>query len=154
MQKSRSLPPCCGKPTFSSYLDFTLKPCKGLHLFILCCFIIYVHRGCNIRVSHNLLNNLQVSFVLTKASQNVCRKWWQLKCGNSSGSRRSSFASSSSFALQFFFEFDVLIPKGIECHLAGLINKKVVLQVLLYLLLHITKRSPALLSFRNFVGCY
>src|SRR5690554_222408 len=55
---------------------------------------------------------------------------------------------------QFFLEFDVLIPKGNECHLAGLINKKVVLQVLLYLLLHITKRSPALLSFRNFVGCY
>ena len=55
---------------------------------------------------------------------------------------------------QFFLEFDVLIPKGIECHLAGLINKKVVLQVLLDLLLHITKRSPALLSFRNFVGCY
>lgn len=89
-----------------------------------------------------------------KRVQNVCRKWWQLKCGNSSGSRRSAFASSPSFALQFFFEFDVLIPKGIECHLAGLINKKVVLQVLLYLLLHITKRSPALLSFRNFVGCY
>lgn len=89
-----------------------------------------------------------------KRVQNVCRKWWQLKCGNSSGSRRSAFASSSSFALQFFFEFDVLIPKGIECHLVGLINKQIVLQVLLYLLLHITKRSPALLSFRNFVGCY
>ena len=55
---------------------------------------------------------------------------------------------------QFFFEFDVLIPKGIECHLAGLINKQVVLQVLLYLLFHITKRSSALLSFRNLVGCY
>ena len=55
---------------------------------------------------------------------------------------------------QFFLEFDVLIPKGIECHLVGLINKQIVLQVLLYLLLHITKRSPALPSFRNFVGCY
>ena len=29
-----------------------------------------------------------------KRVQNVCRKWWQLKCGNSSGSRRSAFASS------------------------------------------------------------
>ena len=84
---------------FSSYLDFTLKPCKGLNLFILCCFIIYVHRGCNIRVSHNLLNDLQLVSFSQKRVQNVCRKWWQLKCGNSSGCRPSALASSSSFVL-------------------------------------------------------
>lgn len=53
---------------FSLYLDFPLKPCKGLHLLILCCFVIYVHRGCNICVSHNLLNYLQVSFVFAETS--------------------------------------------------------------------------------------
>lgn len=42
-----------------------------------------------------------------KRVQNVCRKWWQLKCGNSSGSRRSAFASS------YFFTSHALIIRSI-----------------------------------------
>ena len=48
--------------------DFTLKVSKALFLFVKGGFVIYVHCGCYISVSHNLLNNFYVSFIFTETS--------------------------------------------------------------------------------------
>lgn len=37
-----------------------------LFLFVLCCFIVDVHRCRNVGVTHNLLNDFQVCLVLTE----------------------------------------------------------------------------------------
>lgn len=65
MNKSRSLP-LLASSRLSSDLDFSLKSCKRLYLFILSCFIINIHRSRYIGVSHYFLNDLQIGFVLAK----------------------------------------------------------------------------------------
>lgn len=60
-------PARCGKLLRLSYLDFSFQSGERLHFLFLCRFIIYVHRRCNIGVSHNLLNDLEIRFILAKA---------------------------------------------------------------------------------------
>lgn len=60
-------PAYCGKLPRLSYLDFSFQPGEGFHFLFLCRFIIYVHRRCNVGVSHNLLNDLEIRFILAEA---------------------------------------------------------------------------------------
>lgn len=56
-----------GKLLHLSYLDFSFQSGEGFHFLFLCRFIIYIHRRCNVGVSHNLLNDLEIRFILAEA---------------------------------------------------------------------------------------
>ncbi len=45
--------------------QFALHMRKTLLLLLLGCLVINIHRGADIRMAHNLLNDLQVGFNLT-----------------------------------------------------------------------------------------
>lgn len=60
-------PAHCGKLPHLSYLDFSFQSGEGFHFLFLCRFIIYVHRRCNVGVSHNLLNDFKIRFILAES---------------------------------------------------------------------------------------
>ena len=50
----------------SAYFDFSLQIFKGFFLFTLCRFCVYVHGSAYIAMPHNLLNDFDIGFILTK----------------------------------------------------------------------------------------
>ena len=65
-----------------SYPYLTLKSRKACHFLFLGCLVVDIHCGLDVSMTHNFLNNFDVSFVLAEAcaksvSQVMCAKVWQ-----------------------------------------------------------------------------
>ena len=49
----------------SAYLDFTLKVGKGFDFLLLCGLVVDIHRGFDVAMSHDFLDDFDIWLVLT-----------------------------------------------------------------------------------------
>lgn len=68
-----------------SYYNLSFEICHHLFFLFCCNLSIDIHGCCNIGMSHDILNNLQVSLILAKSGTEgmtkiVCRKAWKEHC--------------------------------------------------------------------------
>ena len=50
----------------SAYLDFALKVSKGFDFLLLCGLVVDIHRGFDVAMSHDFLDDFDIRLILTE----------------------------------------------------------------------------------------